>query len=232
MNTFTSTFTARNGTQSKTLAHTFNVTAAAGAAPSIAQAIAIHSSTKSASISSADGWAAPANGSLLLIGLVRSGSGVTKPTGWNDALTTNPGTNRNIDWYWKKAGGTESAVSFGAFGAALLEIEGADTTAPIHAAAGSAISGNGAPFPTLTPTIPNTLAIGAVTWNVSVDGTGATASSGWTICATVDADVTFNPFVAAEPQDGSLAAVSGSISAVQSSMPDGETTLILIKPVS
>jgi hypothetical protein len=206
--------------------------AAAGIAPTVAQAIAIHSGTKSASISSADGWATPAAGSLLLIGLVRSSSGVTKPTGWSDALTANPGINRNIDWYWKQAAGTESVVSFGAFGAALLEISGADTTAPIHAAAGMAISGNGASLPTLTPTVPNTLAIGAATWNVSVDGTGAAASSGWTICATVDADVTFNPFVAAEPQDGSLAAVSGSISAAQSSLPDGETTLILIKPVS
>jgi len=204
--------------------------AAAATAPTVAQAIAIHSVTKAASISSADGWNTPAADSLLLIGLVRSGSGITKPTNWNDALTVNPGTNRNIDWYWKKADGTESTVSFGAFGAALLEIAGADTMAPIHAAAGIAVSGNGAPFPTLTPTIANTLAIGAVTWNTTVDGTGATASSGWTVVATVDSAVTFNPFVAAQAQDDSLAAVNGSISASQPSVPDGETTLILIKP--
>ena len=229
MGTFTSTFTASNGAQSKTLVHEFNVTAAAATAPTVAQAIAIHSGTKAASISSTDGWNTPAADSLLLIGLVRSSSGVTKPSGWNDALVANPGTNRNIDWYWKKSVGTESTVSFSAFGAALLEIPDADTTNPIHLAAAQAMTG-ALVFPGLTPTIPNTLAIGAGTWNTSVGASQIAVSSGWTLAAAVAASVTFNPFVATQAQGASLSPVSGNVSWTAGGGPDGAATLLLIKP--
>lgn len=216
-----------------------SVTAAAAAAPLVVQTGTQYTASGTGIVFGVGGnaWNTPTAGNLLYVKLsVRIGSNTTLPAGWTVVETGNPtapgGTELTA---WKKAAGTESSVTFGTdytyLSGELFEISGADTTNPIHLHALANVNDSTSPtvgtFPTLTPTIPYTLAIGGMGFNGQLSG--GSASTGWTVVTYGITTSHQSGASAYQAQGATLSAVNGSIT--QSSIGGvGSVNLVLIKP--
>lgn len=193
---------------------------------SVVQAIGINGNgSKSSTFNAAAGWAAPKAGNLLVSMLVVSSSGATVPSGWTPRLTTQSGT-RSVYVYDRIADGTESSVTFGAFGAQLLEITGAAASPYVGPVQKAFASGSTYVLGPLTPTAPNCLAIGVAAWNISTQY-GFSADAGWSL-VTEGENLSFNSAMAYRVLDASMAPVQVSISGARDV--SGGSTFLLIKP--
>lgn len=224
--------------QVATSPQTFAVSAAPASAPSIKQYATGYYSGSSLAFNAASGWATPTAGNLLLMQLAAFNTAtVPMPAGWNVIYNTWIATGaRTVYGYWKISDGTESAITISAGtnqrAGSLCEIVGANASAPVHksASAGYPSAGYIAPaFPSLTPDVPRTLAIAALSANYPSLGTVA-PPAGWDAEPAADAVSYVNLYAAAKQQDASLATVAGAFTLSQSTTFSYGASLILIKP--
>lgn len=132
MSTFTSTFTASNGSQSKTLAHVFNVTAASTSPVLVQQKSTGQGGAATSSQLTLDDAPTAGNTLLLVAREFVSGDAIT-PTGWTPIGEKLPtGSSRPAAFYKRESDGTEQTikVNFGSsngHGIAVQEWEGTVT---------------------------------------------------------------------------------------------------------
>lgn len=177
---------------------------------------------------------APIPNHILVAHMCCASNGTTTaPTGWN-VIEAGGASQATVRSYWKLSDGSEQTTTFAktdtnAASLSIIELQGVDPAAPIHMHSSvdvtSAVTPAVADYPTLTPSIPNTLAIGAIGWQ---SGGSMTSSYGWEPQASKEVNY-YGLGVTSSQQDAQLGAVSGVVSTAATGT-DGTATLLILRP--